>query len=211
MISLVFIVFFLKTLNRKRPTFGGYSTKQEMCLSFITYYPKIDLAGCYSMTPVKEFFEIFGVYEFNSMNMTDVENLFLYNGYVYWKCLTGGINFELMVFNLLYGYLMWGLCLSEMLLIYCQRLFFQISRRAAISMMKTIKKPSKLWKTPKNILLSTKRMLFSKNPFWVSKRCLIFDMQTTKRNGIKWSKQKLINNNQTTYQFIGEWKTKYRM
>lgn len=83
MISLVFIVFFLKTLNRKRPTFGGYSTKQEMCLSFITYYPKIDLAGCYSMTPVKEFFEIFGVYEFNSMNMTDVENLFLYNGYVY--------------------------------------------------------------------------------------------------------------------------------
>lgn len=51
-----------------------------MCLSFITYYPKIDLAGCYSMTPVKEFFEIFGVYEFYSMNMTDVENLFLYNG-----------------------------------------------------------------------------------------------------------------------------------
>lgn len=34
------------------------------------------------MTPVKEFFEIFGVYEFNSMNMTDVENLFLYNGFV---------------------------------------------------------------------------------------------------------------------------------
>lgn len=51
-----------------------------MCLSFITYYPKIDLAGCYSMTPVKEFFETFGVYEFYSMNMTDVENLFLYNG-----------------------------------------------------------------------------------------------------------------------------------
>lgn len=32
------------------------------------------------MTPVKEFFEIFGVYEFHGMNMTDVENLFLYNG-----------------------------------------------------------------------------------------------------------------------------------
>lgn len=73
---------FVQTLNRKRPTFGGYSTKQEMCLSFITYYPKIDLAGCYSMTPVKEFFETFGVYEFHSMNMTDVENLFLYNGLV---------------------------------------------------------------------------------------------------------------------------------
>ncbi|KAJ6646050.1 MOXD1 like 1 [Pseudolycoriella hygida] len=71
-----------ETLKRKHPTFGGYSTKQEMCLSFITYYPKIDLAGCYSMTPVKEFFETFGVYEFYSMNMTDVENLFLYSGNV---------------------------------------------------------------------------------------------------------------------------------
>lgn len=69
-----------ETTKRKRPTFGGYSTKQEMCLSFITYYPKIDLAGCYSMTPVREFFETFGVYQFYSLNMTDVENLFLYNG-----------------------------------------------------------------------------------------------------------------------------------
>ncbi|XP_059608084.1 MOXD1 homolog 1 [Phlebotomus argentipes] len=69
-----------ETIGRKRPTLGGYSTKQEMCLSFITYYPRIDLAGCYSMTPVKEFFETFGVYQFYSMNMTDVENLFLYNG-----------------------------------------------------------------------------------------------------------------------------------
>ncbi|KAL9918508.1 MOXD1 homolog 1 [Glossina fuscipes fuscipes] len=69
-----------ETSNRKRPTFGGYSTKQEMCLSFLTYYPRIDLAGCYSMTPVREFFETFGVYQFYSLNMTDVENLFLYNG-----------------------------------------------------------------------------------------------------------------------------------
>ncbi|BFG03078.1 MOXD1 homolog 1 [Drosophila madeirensis] len=69
-----------ETIERKRPTFGGYSTKQEMCLSFITYYPKIELAGCYSMTPVREFFEMFGVSQFYSLNMTDVENLFLYNG-----------------------------------------------------------------------------------------------------------------------------------
>lgn len=53
-----------------------------MCLSFITYYPRIELAGCYSMTPVREFFETFGVYQFYSLNMTDVENLFLYNGWV---------------------------------------------------------------------------------------------------------------------------------
>lgn len=32
------------------------------------------------MTPVREFFETFGVYQFYSLNMTDVENLFLYNG-----------------------------------------------------------------------------------------------------------------------------------
>ena len=68
------------TVGRKWPTFGGYSTKQEMCLSVLTYYPKINLAGCYSMTPVKEFFETFGVNQFYSLNMTDVENLFMYNG-----------------------------------------------------------------------------------------------------------------------------------
>lgn len=97
----IIIICVLQTIGRKRPTFGGYSTKQEMCLSFITYYPKIDLAGCYSMTPVKEFFEIFGVYEFYAMNMTDVENLFLYNGYVwvkralayvFWKYITSIYN-----------------------------------------------------------------------------------------------------------------------
>lgn len=32
-----------ETLGRKIPTLGGYSTKEEMCLGFITYYPKIDL------------------------------------------------------------------------------------------------------------------------------------------------------------------------
>lgn len=69
-----------ETLGRRRLTFGGYSTKQEMCLSFVTYYPRIELAGCYSMTPVVEFFEAFGVYGFDRLNMTDVENLFLYNG-----------------------------------------------------------------------------------------------------------------------------------
>nr|XP_041631596.1 MOXD1 homolog 1 isoform X2 [Drosophila kikkawai]XP_041631597.1 MOXD1 homolog 1 isoform X2 [Drosophila kikkawai] len=74
-----------ETKQRKLPTFGGYSTKQEMCLTFITYYPKIELSGCYSMTPVREFFEMFGVYQFYAMNMTDVENLFLYNGNDYIK------------------------------------------------------------------------------------------------------------------------------
>ncbi|KAH8364445.1 hypothetical protein KR084_007046 [Drosophila pseudotakahashii] len=69
-----------ETKLRKRPTFGGYSTKEEVCLTFLTYYPKIELSGCYSMTPVREFFEMFGVYQFYSLNMTDIENMFLYNG-----------------------------------------------------------------------------------------------------------------------------------
>uniref|UniRef100_A0A336L841 CSON004817 protein n=1 Tax=Culicoides sonorensis TaxID=179676 RepID=A0A336L841_CULSO len=68
-----------ETLKRKRPTLGGYSTKQEVCLAFITYYPRINLASCYSMTPVKEFFENFGVHGFYGINMTDVENSILYN------------------------------------------------------------------------------------------------------------------------------------
>ncbi|EDW94958.1 uncharacterized protein Dyak_GE19798 [Drosophila yakuba] len=68
-----------ETELRKRPTFGGYSSKEEMCLSFITYYPKIEMSGCYSMTPVREFIEMFRVYQFYSFNMTDVENMFLYN------------------------------------------------------------------------------------------------------------------------------------
>lgn len=70
------------TRDRARPTLGGYSSKQEMCLAFILHYPRIPLAGCYSMTPTKEFFEIFGVREFYGSEMKDIENMFLSSGYV---------------------------------------------------------------------------------------------------------------------------------
>lgn len=85
------------TERLKRPTLGGYSLREEMCLSFITYYPKIELGkkiiflvkidkvkfnsltvGCYSMVPVKEFFEYFNVHAFHDYSMTDVENIILY-------------------------------------------------------------------------------------------------------------------------------------
>lgn len=66
--------------SRRKPTLGGYSALQEMCLSFVLYYPRTELAGCYSMTPVKEFFETFGVKEFYNMSMIQVENLFLSSG-----------------------------------------------------------------------------------------------------------------------------------
>jgi len=56
---------------------GGFSTKQEMCLAFVLYYPRTQLAGCYSMTPVKYFFETFGVRQFYDVDMDTVEKMFL--------------------------------------------------------------------------------------------------------------------------------------
>lgn len=53
---------------------------QEMCLSFVLYYPRTELAGCYSMTPVVEFFETFGVKTFNGISMIEVEKIFLSTG-----------------------------------------------------------------------------------------------------------------------------------
>lgn len=173
-----------QTLNRRRPTFGGYSTKQEMCLSFITYYPKIDLAGCYSMTPVKEFFEIFGVYEFNSMNMTDVENLFLYTGFVYFILKHNSLTIKKNISSHLL-FLLWSIYICtllrfdsipplssmcvcagiEMRLIYCQQPFSPTFHPAAISTMKTIREPLKRLRTQKNTPLWVKRTLFNKNQF----------------------------------------------
>nr|CAI5829273.1 unnamed protein product [Callosobruchus analis] len=49
------------TEDRSAPTVGGYSTKEEMCLAFILHYPRTELAGCYSMPPVKYFFEALGI------------------------------------------------------------------------------------------------------------------------------------------------------
>lgn len=65
------------TRHRSKPTFGGYAATQEMCLAFITHYPKIHLASCYSMTPVKEFFNALNVRSFKGMAMEKVEKIFL--------------------------------------------------------------------------------------------------------------------------------------
>ncbi|XP_029345132.1 MOXD1 homolog 1 [Acyrthosiphon pisum] len=65
------------TVDRPQLTHGGYSTKQEMCLAFVTYYPRTPLASCFSMTPVPFFFETFGVQQFLDYNMEGVEKIFL--------------------------------------------------------------------------------------------------------------------------------------
>ncbi|KAI8439306.1 hypothetical protein MSG28_013137 [Choristoneura fumiferana] len=68
------------TLKHIRGTEELPRISEEMCLSFVLYYPRTELAGCYSMTPVKEFFETFGVREFYGLPMMQVENIFLSSG-----------------------------------------------------------------------------------------------------------------------------------
>ncbi|CAH0564397.1 unnamed protein product [Brassicogethes aeneus] len=65
------------TLGRSRPTLGGYSTSEEMCLAFVLHYPRTELAGCYSIPPVKYFFENLGVKEFYGKNMEEIEKTLL--------------------------------------------------------------------------------------------------------------------------------------
>jgi hypothetical protein len=66
------------TVGRNKPTFGGYSTKEEMCLAFVLHYPRTELAGCYSMPPIKYFFKILGAYKFYGKSMEQVEEIFLH-------------------------------------------------------------------------------------------------------------------------------------
>ena len=37
------------TARRTAPTFGGLSTREEMCLVFVLYYPRAPLADCRSL------------------------------------------------------------------------------------------------------------------------------------------------------------------
>ncbi|XP_043252416.1 MOXD1 homolog 1 [Colletes gigas] len=65
------------TLDRTKPTLGGYAASQEMCLAFVVHYPRTPLATCYSMTPVKDLFKTLGVYSFKGVTMDHLEKLFL--------------------------------------------------------------------------------------------------------------------------------------
>ncbi|XP_076240540.1 MOXD1 homolog 1 [Calliopsis andreniformis] len=65
------------TLDRTKPTLGGYAASQEMCRAFVVHYPRTPLAACYSMTPVKDLFKTLGVYSFKGVSMDHLEKLFL--------------------------------------------------------------------------------------------------------------------------------------
>mgnify|MGYP003730200541 CR=1 FL=1 len=54
----------------------GNSMKQETCLAYITYYPKISLTSCQSMTPIKSFFQNFAVREFYDYDVETIEKVF---------------------------------------------------------------------------------------------------------------------------------------
>ncbi|XP_015172192.1 PREDICTED: MOXD1 homolog 1 [Polistes dominula] len=69
-----------RTLDRTKPTIGGYAASQEMCLAFVIHYPRTPLAACYSMTPVKDFFKALAVSSFRGITMDHVEKLFLTAG-----------------------------------------------------------------------------------------------------------------------------------
>ncbi|XP_068135585.1 DBH-like monooxygenase protein 1 [Hyperolius riggenbachi] len=52
------------TKSRSTMTWGGLSTRDEMCLSFLIYYPKINLARCESIPKINEQLQFIGVKEY---------------------------------------------------------------------------------------------------------------------------------------------------
>ncbi|XP_012220915.1 MOXD1 homolog 1 [Linepithema humile] len=70
------------TLNRTKPTLGGWAASEEMCLAFVMYYPTTHLVSCYSLTPVEDLFKTLGVVSFKGMTMESVKKLFLKDDYI---------------------------------------------------------------------------------------------------------------------------------
>ncbi|XP_034951630.1 MOXD1 homolog 1 [Chelonus insularis] len=68
------------TQDRKKPTLGGYSAMQEMCLAFVVYYPRTELASCYSITPAKDLFKTLGVHNFKGVTLDNLERMFSSTG-----------------------------------------------------------------------------------------------------------------------------------
>lgn len=50
-----------QTSNRSKPTFGGLSTRDEMCLAFIIYYPRQQLADCRSLPALQTVMNALGI------------------------------------------------------------------------------------------------------------------------------------------------------
>ncbi|XP_069743135.1 DBH-like monooxygenase protein 1 homolog isoform X2 [Narcine bancroftii] len=58
------------TRSRRNMTWGGLSTRDEMCLSYLLYYPKIDLSRCESLPEIAPQLKFIGVKEIYQPVMT---------------------------------------------------------------------------------------------------------------------------------------------
>ncbi|XP_047476487.1 DBH-like monooxygenase protein 1 [Penaeus chinensis] len=49
--------------HKQTPTFGGESTQEEMCIAFLTYYPRTDFTFCLSGSDLPSIYTSFGIQE----------------------------------------------------------------------------------------------------------------------------------------------------
>ncbi|KAK8384812.1 hypothetical protein O3P69_014395 [Scylla paramamosain] len=63
--------------KRKMPTFGGFGTMEEMCLAFLTYYPRANLSGCYSKPDMALIIDTFGIKDLYNNNLTQFDHRYL--------------------------------------------------------------------------------------------------------------------------------------
>ncbi|XP_050737020.1 DBH-like monooxygenase protein 1 [Eriocheir sinensis] len=50
------------------PTFGGFSTREEMCVSFLLYYPKVPITSCLSHPALENIYQPLGVKNIQTLN-----------------------------------------------------------------------------------------------------------------------------------------------
>ncbi|XP_037779474.1 LOW QUALITY PROTEIN: MOXD1 homolog 1-like [Penaeus monodon] len=57
--------------HKQTPTFGGESTQEEMCIAFLTYYPRTDFTFCLSGSDLPSIYTSFGIQEvYGELEMT---------------------------------------------------------------------------------------------------------------------------------------------
>ncbi|XP_042889307.1 DBH-like monooxygenase protein 1 [Penaeus japonicus] len=62
--------------NKRTPTFGGESTQEEMCIAFLTYYPRTDFMFCLSTPELPLIYRSFGIQEvYNEHDLTKSSRL----------------------------------------------------------------------------------------------------------------------------------------
>ncbi|KAK7081201.1 DBH-like monooxygenase protein 1 [Halocaridina rubra] len=47
--------------KREKPSYGGIGTNEEMCVAYLSYYPKVNLSMCYSRPSIQSLYESVGI------------------------------------------------------------------------------------------------------------------------------------------------------